>query len=147
MVKKVNGPSGKSNVPNGYTKIKLYDKAAKKVETFFVPVGKKFRMNGVTYDPSKGKNNELVITGKKGQAGFDNAGIALEHMDVNGDGRIDKKDTSNHLAESINKTLNKKGSEYYVKSNDTFSDAGIINGSGGVVFSKDGEQRMEFNIE
>lgn len=143
MANKVNGPRGKGD----YTKLKLYDQASKKVETFLIPVGKKFYMNGVTYDPSKGKNNELVITGKKGQAGFDNAGIALEHMDVNGDGKIDEKDTNSNLAKSINRSLNKKGSKYYVKSNDVFSDAGIINGTGGVVFSKDGEQRMEFGIE
>ena len=143
----VNGPKN-DGVPSGYTKIKMYDEGTKKTETFFVPVGKKISVNGKEYDPSKGKNNEIVFTGKHGQSGFDLMGVALQHMDVNKDGKIDEKDSNSNLAPKINKELNKQGSEYYVKDvKDTFSDAGIIKGSGGVVFSKDGEQRSEIYID
>ena len=143
MVESVNG----QGAPKGYTTVKLYDNKTKKTESFYIPIGKKFYMNGKEYDPSKGKNNEFVVTGTKGQAGFDNVGIALRAMDVNNDGNIDMKDSSSTLARSINSTLAKGGSSYYVKDvKDVFSDAGLSKGTGGVVFSKDGEQRMEFGI-
>ena len=84
MVTPVNG-TGNGDAPKGYTKIKMYDENTKKTETYFVPIGRKISINGETFDPSKGSNNELVIKGKKGQKNFDMIGIALEHFDVNKD--------------------------------------------------------------
>ena len=126
-----------NNAPKGYTCIKLYDTRKKEtVKTLYIPIGQKFSMNGMTYDPSKCKNNELVIKGTKGQDGFDLLGLALEHMDVNNDGRIDEYDNDgSYLAQKINKELQQKHSKYFVKDvPDVYSDAGISKGSGGVVF-------------
>ena len=101
------------------------------------------------YDPSKGKNNELVITGTKGQDGFDLLGLALEHMDVNNDGRIDTDDNDTRdLAQKINKELYKQDSKYFVKDvPDVYSDAGIFKGSGGVVFRDQNDNFIEFRID
>ncbi len=96
MVTPVNG-TGNGDAPKGYTKIKMYDENTKKTETYFVPIGRKISINGETFDPSKGSNNELVIKGKKGQKNFDMIGIALEHFDVNKDGRIDEKDSKDEM--------------------------------------------------
>ena len=96
MVNSVNGANG-GEAPKGYTKVKLYDEQTKETKTFFIPIGKKISFNGNTYDPSKGKNNEFVITGTKGEPSFDIMGIALEHFDVNNDGRIDKKDSMDEM--------------------------------------------------
>ena len=146
MVKPI-GPQNEA-APNGYTKIKLYDEKTKKTETFFVPVGKKISVNGKTYDPSVGKNNEFVFTGTdKKDTGLNLIGLALEHMDVNKDGRIDQKDTDYNMSQKLNKKLDDNKSEYYIKANDAFSDAGISKGTGGVVFSKDGQQSYSVDIE
>ena len=146
---KVNGLGNDGKVPEGYTKVKTYDTKTKETKTFLVPVGSKVSWNNNTYEPSKLKNNEIVFTGTKGQDGFDNIGLALEHMDVNGDGRIDKKDTKDNLAPEINKDLAKNGSKYYVKDvKDVFSDAGVQGGKGGVVFRhEDTDDGQELYIE
>lgn len=98
MVKPVNGPKA----PAGYTTIKLFDTKAKTSKSFFIPIGQKVTVNGKTYDPSKTKNNEFVFTGKKGEKNFEFLGVSLEAMDVNKDGRIDKKDTSYELVDTVN---------------------------------------------
>lgn len=140
-----------NNAPKGYTCIKLYDTKKKEiVKTVYIPIGQKFYMNHNTeYDPSKGKNNELVITGTKGQDGFDLLGLALEHMDVNNDGRIDTDDNDTRdLAQKINKELYKQDSKYFVKDvPDVYSDAGISKGSGGVVFRDQNDNFIEFRID
>lgn len=140
MVEPVNN-LGNNKVPQGYTKIKMYDEKAKKTKTFLVPVGKQIEVNGKVYDPSKGKNNELVITrGKNFKEGYDLIEMALNRMDVNQDGKIDEKDSSGNLAPKLNRDLDKKGlGKYYVKDvKDAYSDAGISKGEGGVTFSHDG---------
>ncbi len=140
MVEPVNNARN-SNVPEGYTKIKMYDEKAKKTKTFLVPVGKQLEINGKTYDPSKGKNNEIVFTrGNNFKEGYDLMEMALNKMDVNQDGKIDKKDSSGNLAPKLNKELNKKGlDKYYVKDvKDAYSDAGVSKGEGGVTFSHEG---------
>lgn len=147
MVEPVNNAKN-GNVPEGYTKIKMYDEKAKKTKTFLVPVGKQIEVNGKAYDPSKGKNNEIVFTrGKNFKEGYDLMGVALERMDVNKDGRIDNKDSSGNLAPKINADLQKKGlGKYYVKDvYDAYSDAGVSKGEGGVTFSHEGND-FKFSV-
>lgn len=146
MVQPVNGKNG-DTTPAGYTKIKMYDEQSKKTETYFVPIGKKVTVNGKTFDPSKGKNNEIVFTGKQGQAGFDMMGLALEHMDVNKDGKIDKNDTDFDLANKVNKDLKKKDMPYAVRGGE-MSDAAVSKGEGGVTFrGKNEPLDVKLNIE
>ncbi len=144
----VDGPKKAGGVPKGYTAIKLFDTNTKKVTgTYFVPVGKKITLNGQEYDPSKGKNNEIVFTGEKGEKGFEMLGLALGHMDVNGDGKIDTQDTNGNLAPKINRALNQKGiTNYYVKFNGFYSDAGVSKGTGGVVFRNENTDAF-YNVE
>ncbi len=129
---KVNGPQN-NGTPAGYTKIKMYDEASKKTKTFFIPVGKKIKVNGKEHDPSVKLNNETVFTGKKGENGFEMLGLALERMDVNKDGKIDKKDTDFEIASKLNKDLDAKKIKYSVRDGE-MSDAGVYKGEGGVTF-------------
>lgn len=145
MVNPVNGANN-GKAPDGFNKVTMYDEKAKKTKTFFVPVGQKLTVNGNTYDLDKAKGNEQVFKGDKTQTKFNLMGLALEHMDVNKDGKIDKKDTDPDLATSINKDL--ENTVYYVKQTDFFSDAGVDKGEGGVVFSLDGQgQFFEVALE
>ena len=149
MVQPVNGANN-GKAPEGYNKVTLYDEKTKKTETYLVPVGKKINVNGKTYDPGQFKNNEITFKGtKKPDTKFNLMGLALERMDVNDDGKIDINDTDPNMSQKINKDLEKQKSEYYVKYNDIYSDAGISKGSGGVVFSKGefGEEKSDIFIE
>lgn len=98
-----NNVTGAGKTPKGYTAIKLFDEKTKGAKVYYVPVGKKVSFGGKTYDPSKTNNNELVIKGKAGEKNFDMIGIALEHLDVDKNGRIDGKDESWDIGEGINK--------------------------------------------
>lgn len=135
MVNPVNGANN-GKAPDGYNKVTMYDEKSKKTKTYFVPVGQQLIVNNNTYDLDKAKGHEQVFKGNPEQTKFNLMGLALEHMDVNKDGRIDKNDTDPELASKINKKL--ENSVYYVKQNDIYSDAGIDKGEGGVVFSLDG---------
>ncbi len=135
MVNPVNGANN-GKAPDGYNKVTMYDEKSKKTKTYFVPVGQQLIVNNNTYDLDKAKGHEQVFKGNPEQTKFNLMGLALEHMDVNKDGRIDKNDTDPELAGKINKKL--ENSVYYVKQNDIYSDAGIDKGEGGVVFSLDG---------
>ncbi|CDE60832.1 unknown [Fusobacterium sp. CAG:439] len=143
MVKPVSGANN-GKAPDGYNKVTMYDEKSKKTKTYFVPVGQNLTVNGKTYNLDKSKGSEQVFKGNAEQTKFNLMGLALEHMDVNRDGRIDTKDTDGNLAGKINKDLN--NTPYYVKHNDIFSDAGINKGEGGVVFSLDGEGQF-FGVE
>ena len=145
MVNPVNGANN-GKAPDGFNKVTMYDEKSKKTKTFFVPVGQNLTVNGNTYDLDKAKGHEQVFKGNKEQAKFNLMGLALEHMDVNKDGKIDAKDSDPDLATSINKDL--ENSVYYVKQNYIFSDAGVHKGEGGVVFSVDGQgQFFEVGLE
>lgn len=135
MVKPVNSTD---NVPSGYTRITICDDKTQEKKTYLVPVGKKFTMNGKTYDPSKTKNNEFVITGNKDQDKFKMAGLALEYMDANKDGRIDEKDSD--VKYDMGKRINKDKrvpDGYFVDMLDPETyDAGVQEGEGWVNFSQ-----------
>lgn len=149
----VSKAGGAGEAPKGYTGVTLYNTETKESKTFFIPIGQKIHFNGKTYDPSKGKNNQIVITGTSKQDKFNMMGLALEHMDVNDDGLIDVNDTSyDGMARSINKQLQKSGSKFWVKDlPDVYSDAGVYEGQGGVVFQKgqagNPEKIFEFRID
>lgn len=136
MVKPVNG----SKTPNGYTAIKLYDTKTKKAQAYYVPVGQKITVNGKTYDPSKGKNNEFVFTGTKGEKGFDYLGASLKAMDVNGDGRIDKNDTDDSLRNKVNKNLPKGTTDGVTQLDPWTDDASVYKGEGYVRIMKDSDK-------
>lgn len=143
MVKPVNG-AGSNNPPEGYNKVTMYDEKSKKTKTFFVPVGQNLVVNGNTYDLDKAKGNEIVFKGTKDNVKHNLMGIALEHLDANGDGKIDANDTDQNMAGKINKDL--ANTSFFVKNTDFFSDAGIYKGEGGVVFSK-GNEGQFFGVE
>ena len=137
MVDKVSG----QNNPN-YGKITLRNSKTKETKTYFVPLNKQVEIGQNKYDMSQVKNGELVISGdpSKDEA-FKLTGLALEHLDANQDGKIDEKDSDDNIADKLNRN-ELKNTEYYVKSNDIYSDAGIIDGEGGVVFSKENQGQM-----
>ena len=69
-------------------------------------------------------------------------------MNTNGDDRIDGYDTDGNFAQKINDALYKQGSKYFVKYvKDVYSDAGIFEGSGGVVFRDKNDNFIEFRID
>lgn len=148
MVQPVNGANN-GKAPEGYNKVTMYDEKSKKTKTYFVPVGQNLTVNGNTYDLDKTKNHEQVFKGTdKKDSNFNLMGLALEHMDVNNDGRIDENDTDTNMASKLNNALEKAGSEVYVKHNDAFSSAGIIKGEGGVTYNSDvGDIKLDIHLE
>ena len=140
MVDKING----QNNPN-YGKITLTNTKTNEKKTFFVPLNKQIEIGNNKYDLSKAQNGEIEISGDPAKdERFKLTGLALEHLDANKDGKIDKKDNDQEIADKLNKD-ELKNTEYYVKNNDVFSDAGVADGEGGVVFSK-GNQGKVFQV-
>lgn len=132
MVERING----QNNPD-YGKITLKNTKTNEKKTYFVPLNKQVEIGKNKYDMSQVKNGEIEISGDPSKdPEFKLTGLALEHFDTNQDGKIDNKDNDPELAKNLNnKEL--KNSEYYVKDNAVFSDAGISDGEGIVVFSKE----------
>lgn len=141
MVNKINGEQNPK-----YNKITLKDPTTNQKKTYLIPLGKKVTIGREEYEMDKVKNGEVIITGNdKKDSYFKLAGLALEHLDVNKDGKIDEKDSDYQIDVKMNeKAL--KGSKFYVQSNDYFSDAGVYHGEGGVVFSEEGKGQI-FQVE
>ncbi len=135
-----------ATTPKGYTAVKLYNTKTKAAEAYYIPVGQKITVNGKTYDPSKTKNNEFVFTGHTGQKGFNFLGAALRGMDVNGDGRIDKKDTDDNIGKRINRDK-KVPNGYFVDMLDPWTyDAYVDKGNGYVSFRKEHIGEREYSV-
>ncbi|MBR1424330.1 hypothetical protein IJ579_02065 [bacterium] len=149
---KVGGTQDGGSTPKGYTKLCLFNNKTRESKTYFIPIGQKVHFNGKTYDPSKTRNNQFTITGDDSQDKFKLIGLALEHMDANGDGKIDKQDTDENFADTLSKGLIGQLKDYFIKDvPDVYSDAGLYDGNGAVIFSK-GDVRMpdrvfEFRID
>ena len=137
MVDKVTG----QNNPN-YGKITLRNSKTKETKTYFVPLNKQVEIGQNKYDMSQVKNGELVISGdpSKDEA-FKLTGLALEHLDANQDGKIDEKDNDANIADKLNND-ELKNTDYYIKNTDVYSDAGVAEGEGIVVFSKENQGQM-----
>lgn len=125
-------PGKTPNVPKGYTGIQLYDRKKGQAKMYYVPVGTKINLNGKTYDPSKGKNNQLVVTNDKNDNGFKIVGLTLENMDVNGDGKIDSRDNDPQFAKHLNADLKKAGVKGAVREGE-MSQTQLNKGQGGAV--------------
>ncbi len=137
MVDKVSG----QNNPN-YGKITLKNTKTNEKKTYFVPLNKQVEIGRNKYDMSQVKNGELVISGdpSKDEA-FKLTGLALEHLDANQDGKIDEKDNDSNIADKLNND-ELKNTDYYIKNTDVYSDAGVAEGEGIVVFSKENQGQM-----
>lgn len=130
-----------------YNKIIMENPQTKEKKTYLIPVGRNLVIGRGTFELDKVKNRELNIVG--GDKRYDSrvilVGLVLEHLDVNKDGKIDEKDSDHRIAEKMNeKAL--KGTKYYVKTNDIFTDAGIYQGLGGVILSEEGKGQI-FGVE
>ena len=97
---------GGTEIPKGYSAIDFKNTKTGKIQRYLVPDGTTISFNGQKHDPSKVKNKTFTIYGNPSEAGFKMMGLALEHMDVNNDGRIDKKDTDPNIGAKINKDKN-----------------------------------------
>lgn len=129
-----------------YDRITLKDERTGRHTTYEIPVGKKITYGKQEFDMSKIPNGELKLSGENvPDSDFYLAGLALEHMDVNNDKKINGKDTDFEMADRLNRDLST--SKYYVKSVDVFSDAGVYKGEGGAVFSQDSGKMFQFFIE
>ena len=128
MTDKIQGDISQS----GYNKVKMYDEKLKKTTTYLIPFGQNLTVNGNTYELDNAKNNEIVFKGTDiKDSNFNLMGLALEHMDVNNDGKIDQKDSDNNMAQKINQELEERNSQVYVKDvSDVFSNAGMFEGQG-----------------
>lgn len=141
MVNKINGDKNPK-----YNKVIMHNPKTNEKKTYLIPVGRNLVIGRGTFELDKVKNGELTIKGgdtKDSRVRL--VGLVLEHLDVNKDGKIDEKDSDYKIAEKMNeKAL--KGTKYYVKTNDIFTDAGIEKGLGGVVLSEDGKGQI-FGVE
>lgn len=134
MVDKIQGQNN-----SNYGKITLTNSKTNEKKTFLVPMNRQLEIGDKKYDFGNTQNGEIEISGDPSKdEQFKLTGLALEHLDANKDGKIDAKDNDPEIADKMNeKEL--KNTEYYVKNNDVYSDAGVANGEGGVVFSKENQ--------
>ena len=127
-------------------RIILKDLKTGATKTYEIPVGKRVIYGKQEFDMSKVPNGQLKLSGENiPDSDFYLAGLALEHMDVNNDKKIDEYDSDSEMAGRLNRKLS--SSKYYVKDVDCFSDAGIYKGEGGAIFSQDSGKFIQFYIE
>lgn len=127
-------------------RIILKDLKTGTTKTYEIPVGKRVIYGKQEFDMSKVPHGELKLSGENiPDSDFYLAGLALEHMDVNDDKKIDEYDSDSEMADRLNRKLS--SSKYYVKDVDCFSDAGIYKGEGGAIFNQDSGKFFQFYIE
>ena len=127
-------------------RIILKDLKTGATKTYEIPVGKRVIYGKQEFDMSKVPNGQLKLSGENiPDSDFYLAGLALEHMDVNNDKKIDEYDSDSEMAGRLNRKLS--SSKNYVKDVDCFSDAGIYIGEGGAIFSQDSGKFFQFYIE
>ena len=101
----------------GYTSVTLVDQKTGTKTTYNISKGKVLEFNNKRYDLDKYKDKGLTLYSGNDEL-FYLLGLSLKHMDVNKDGCIDDKDTDTKSWWNINRDINPKKTQYYIRYED-----------------------------